>query len=58
MKITKDPEYKKEEKEGTVYGFEDMDGDGDEIIDDAIIVDDDEEEEDEENDQTEDKTGK
>ncbi len=48
MKITKDPDYKKEESEGTVYGFEDMDGDGDEIIDDAIIVEDEED----------DKTGK
>jgi hypothetical protein len=31
------PEYKPKKKEGTVPGFEDLDGDGDEIIDDAII---------------------
>ena len=38
MEIKKDPDYKpKELSEGTVGGFEDLDGDGNEIIDDAII---------------------
>jgi coenzyme F420-reducing hydrogenase alpha subunit len=39
MKITKDPNYKKVDKnpDAKVAGFEDLDGDGDEIIDDAII---------------------
>jgi hypothetical protein len=38
MEIGKDPEYKgKPQNEGTVPGFEDLDGDGDELIDDAII---------------------
>ena len=37
MQIKKDPDYKPKEKEGKVRGFEDQDGDGDEIIDDAII---------------------
>lgn len=41
MQIKKDPDYKPREKEGTVRGFEDRDGDGDEIIDDAIIDEDD-----------------
>ena len=40
MQIKKDPDYKPKEKKGTVRGFEDLDGDGDEIIDDAIIDDD------------------
>lgn len=40
MKISKDPDFKpKPKKEGTVPGFEDLDGDGDELIDDAIIDD-------------------
>ena len=38
MEIKKDPDYKpKPPKEGKVLGFDDLDGDGDEIIDDAII---------------------
>ena len=41
MQIKKDPDYKPREKEGKVRGFEDLDGDGDEIIDDAIIDEDD-----------------
>ena len=41
MQIKKDPDYKPKEKEGKVRGFEDLDGDGDEIIDDAIIDDED-----------------
>lgn len=39
MEIKKDPDYVKPESTGTVKGFEDLDGDGDEIIDDAIIID-------------------
>lgn len=39
IKIDKDPDYKPEETAGMVKGFEDMDGDGNEIIDDAIIDD-------------------
>ena len=41
MKIQKDPDFKPESREGAVKGFEDLDGDGNEIIDDAIIDDDD-----------------
>ncbi len=41
MDIQRDPDFKAREKTGTVPGFEDLDGDGDEIIDDAIIDDDD-----------------
>jgi ElaB/YqjD/DUF883 family membrane-anchored ribosome-binding protein len=41
MKIQKDPDFQPEDKEGTVKGFKDLDGDGNEIIDDAIIDDDD-----------------
>ncbi len=37
MKIQKDPDFVKKPKEGKVKGFEDLDGDGDELIDDAII---------------------
>lgn len=40
FEIRRDPDYQKPKNEGTVKGFEDMDGDGDEIIDDAIILDD------------------
>ena len=38
--IRKDPDYKPKENKGKVKGFDDHDGDGDEIIDDAIIDDD------------------
>ena len=41
MSIGQDPDYKPEKNTGTVKGFEDLDGDGDEIIDDAIIDDED-----------------
>lgn len=37
MELGDDPDYQPRKKEGTVPGFEDLDGDGDEIIDDAII---------------------
>lgn len=37
IKISKDPDYQRPEKPGTVKGFEDLDGDGDELIDDAIL---------------------
>lgn len=37
MIIRKDPDYKPKENTGKVKGFEDLDGDGDELIDDAII---------------------
>ncbi|MEN0004425.1 MAG: hypothetical protein AAF798_09785 [Bacteroidota bacterium] len=38
LEIGQNPDYKgKAKKEGTVPGFEDLDGDGNEIIDDAII---------------------
>ncbi|MEM0992009.1 MAG: hypothetical protein AAGI49_03190 [Bacteroidota bacterium] len=40
VEIRKNPDYKKAVNEGKVKGFEDLDGDGDEIIDDAIILDD------------------
>ncbi|MDX1665781.1 MAG: hypothetical protein R3350_01055 [Saprospiraceae bacterium] len=36
-KLEKDPDYKPRKKEGSIPGFEDRDGDGDELIDDAII---------------------
>lgn len=39
MKIQQDPDYKSPEK-GKVKGFDDRDGDGDELIDEAIIDDD------------------
>jgi hypothetical protein len=39
--IRKDPDYKPKENTGKVKGFDDLDGDGDEIIDDAILDDDD-----------------
>lgn len=39
--IIKDAEPTKEQASGPVKGFEDLDGDGDEIIDDAIVVEDD-----------------
>jgi len=41
MEIGQDPDYKPQKKEGLVPGFEDLDNDGDEIIDDAIIDEDD-----------------
>ena len=38
MEIKQNPDYKPEEKKkGNVPGFEDLDGDGNEIIDDAIL---------------------
>jgi len=37
MRINKDPDYKKEDKQGRTHGFKDNDGDGDDVIDDAII---------------------
>ncbi len=37
IKISKDPDHTPRKKEGTLPGFEDRDGDGDELIDDAII---------------------
>ncbi len=37
LKINKDPDFQPKKKEGTLPGFEDRDGDGDELIDDAII---------------------
>lgn len=37
MRIEKDDEYTSKKKEGTVKGFEDRDGDGDEIVDDAVL---------------------
>lgn len=40
VKISQDPEYKEKPKTGLIPGFEDLDGDGDELIDDAIILDD------------------
>ena len=40
IKITRDPNYQRTPTEGTVAGFEDLDGDGNEIIDDAIIEED------------------
>ena len=41
--ISRDPEHKPKKKEGQIPGFEDRDGDGDELIDDAILDDDDKE---------------
>ena len=38
VEVTKDPNYQKPTSEGKAKGFEDMDGDGNELIDDAIIV--------------------
>lgn len=38
MKIIIDKDAKKKPSEGTAYGFEDADGDGNEIIDDADII--------------------
>lgn len=40
MSIEEDPDYEKSAPQGKARGFEDLDGDGDEIIDDAIIDDD------------------
>lgn len=40
MTIQENPEYKPKSNEGTVKGFDDLDGDGDELIDDAIIEED------------------
>ncbi|MEM9884992.1 MAG: hypothetical protein AAF849_03805 [Bacteroidota bacterium] len=40
VEIRQNPDYQKPVNEGKVKGFEDLDGDGDEIIDDAIILDD------------------
>ncbi len=37
--IKQNPDYEKPEATGTVKGFDDLDGDGDELIDDAIILD-------------------
>lgn len=37
VSIQMDPEYQPRPKTGTVPGFEDLDGDGNEIVDDAII---------------------
>ncbi len=37
LELKPDPNYKKEKKEGKVPGMDDLDGDGDELIDDAII---------------------
>jgi hypothetical protein len=37
--IQKDPDYKPKQIEGKLKGFEDADGDGDELIDDAIVED-------------------
>lgn len=37
LKIEKDPTHQPKKNDGKVAGFEDLDGDGDEIIDDAII---------------------
>lgn len=38
--LKKNPDYSKPEVTGTLKGFEDLDGDGDELIDDAIVLDD------------------
>lgn len=38
VEVQKDPNYQKTTPEGKVKGFEDLDGDGNEIVDDAIIV--------------------
>ena len=40
LTIRRDPDYKPKENTGKVKGFDDLDGDGDEIIDDAILDDD------------------
>lgn len=37
LELKPDPNFKKEKKEGKVPGMDDLDGDGDELIDDAII---------------------
>lgn len=42
FKIRQDPDYQPPSREGKVKGFQDLDGDGDEIIDDAIIDNDEE----------------
>ncbi|MEQ8702849.1 MAG: hypothetical protein RIC19_02960 [Phaeodactylibacter sp.] len=39
LTIRKDPDYKPKKNTGKVKGFDDLDGDGDEIIDDAILDD-------------------
>ena len=39
IEIRQNPDYVKPVNEGKVKGFEDLDGDSDEIIDDAIILD-------------------
>lgn len=39
MEIRKNPDFQAPEKKGQVPGFEDNDGDGDELIDDAILED-------------------
>ncbi|HMQ49026.1 MAG TPA: hypothetical protein PKA00_16165 [Saprospiraceae bacterium] len=36
-KITIDPNYQAKKNEGNIKGFEDLDGDGDDLIDDAIV---------------------
>ena len=40
MQIEQDPDYQRKKNEGKAAGFEDHDGDGDEIIDDAVLDDD------------------
>ncbi|MDP4712267.1 MAG: hypothetical protein NWR67_03265 [Saprospiraceae bacterium] len=37
MAIEVDPDYQPRPKTGTVPGFEDLDGDGNELVDDAIL---------------------
>lgn len=37
MAIEMDPDYQPRPKTGTVPGFEDLDGDGNELVDDAIL---------------------
>ncbi len=41
MNIQSDPEYQPKERPNKIHGFEDRDGDGDDLIDDAIIDEDD-----------------
>lgn len=40
LTIQDNPDYKPKSNEGTIKGFDDLDGDGDELIDDAIIEED------------------
>lgn len=37
VRLQKDPDYKAREKPNKIHGFDDKDGDGDDLIDDAII---------------------